>query len=408
MPLDVVSLHETPLAQLRSRARALSIDDAEALHPDDLVFEIASCLGHEEGELLGQGVLEVHPEGFGFLRAVADHYLPGDEDIYVSQSQIRRFKLQTGDRVIGRVRPPKEGERYTALLRVHSVNGRAPGSEPPSFAQLSAITPNEPLPLGESTELRAVELVAPLGLGHRGLITTPSRLDPTPLLQQLALAVAEDQELTVTALLVGATAERIADWRNTRGVDLIATPFNETFARQLQVADIALERARRMVEHGEDALIIVDDLGQLARACAADLSPSGRSVSGMDAAALHRVRHYFSAARALEEGGSLTLLGLLRGDPSDPLVAGLSADLASACTWRLSLSARVADRGLSPPIRVSESWSRGGPGLVEEAARLQLASLRARLTGDAPKDAAALLDELTGTARLDSVLPTGH
>jgi transcription termination factor Rho len=406
MTVELVKLHESPLADLQRQAQELGIPGVERLRRTDLVFAIARRLGDTDGMAYGRGVLEVHGEGFGFLRSPAANFLPGPDDIYVSQSQIRRFDLQTGDTVIGIVRPPKEGERYTALLRVESINGDPPGTKAPSFDALTAIYPDERIPLFKDPFLRAIDRVAPLGLGQRGLLVAPPRTGRVDVLHRLADHLTRDEDLEVTVLLLAAAPEEIQEWRATSQAEVIATPFDEPQARHLQVADIVFERARRMVEHGDDVVLLVDSLTRLIRACLAELPPSGRDLGGADAAALHRLRRYVGSARALEEGGSLTVIGVVSGDPESKLDRALVDDLRDVVNWELALSRDLADRGIRPPIDVHRSGTRRAERLLDPAEAELRAQWRLTLTGDPLEDAAALVAALQASGDPDTALPT--
>ncbi|MEQ1502631.1 MAG: transcription termination factor Rho, partial [Myxococcota bacterium] len=353
-------------------------------------------------------VLEVHGEGFGFLRSPADNFLPGQDDIYVSQSQIRRFKLQTGDTVIGLVRPPKEGERYLALLRVDSVNGEPPGVEPPSFDSLTAIYPDDRIPLAADPLLRAVDLAAPMGLGQRGVLVAPSRTGRVELLRAMADLLTADDDLHVTVLLVGERPEEIHEWRTSSRAEVIATPFDEPPARHVQVADIVFERARRMVERGDDAVLLVDSLSRLLRFCLAEIPASGRMIGGVDTAAIHRIRRYLGAARALEEGGSLTVIGVVSGEIAthrEPWGGGAASDmdrvllddLREVVNWELVLSRDLADRGIRPPIDPHRSGTRREERLLDPAEIERRRAWRSTLTGELLEDASKLIGWATGT-----------
>lgn len=391
MPVDFPALHDTDLADLQEQARSLKIADPELLRHGDLVFAIGQAIGDRDHTTYGRGVLEVHGEGFGFLRSPHDNFLPGPEDIYVSQSQIRRFKLRTGDTVIGVVRPPKEGERYTALLRVESVNGEPPGGEPASFDTLTAIYPDDRLPLPNDPLLKVVDLAAPMGLGQRGILVSPGRTGRVELLRNLATTLSADPDLFVTVLLVGERPEEIHEWRKDSQAEIVATPFDEPPSRHVQVADIVFERARRMVERGDDAVLLVDSLTRLLRFCLAELPPSGRTVGGLDTAALHRIRRYLGAARALEEGGSLTVIGVVSGDPDNEMDRVLLDDLRDVVNWELTLSRDLADRGIRPPVDVHRSGTRREERLLDAEEAEARRKWRATLTGDAVEDGEALV-----------------
>jgi transcription termination factor Rho len=392
MPVDFPALHEAPMADLREQARTLEIAKAEAdtMRRADLVFAVGERLGAREAQTFGRGVLEVHGEGFGFLRSPSANFLPGVDDIYVSQSQIRRFKLQTGDTVIGLVRPPKEGERYLALLRVESVNGEPPGVEPPSFDTLTAIYPDDRIALTDPL-LRVVDLVAPIGLGQRGILVSPARTGRVDLLRTLADVLTGDDDLHVTALLVGERPEEIHEWRTASRAEIIATPFDEPPARHVQVADIVFERARRMVERGDDAVLLVDSLTRLLRFCLAEIPPTGRSIGGVDTAALHRLRRYLGAARALEEGGSLTVIGVLSGDAGHDMDRALLDDLREVVNWEVVLSRDLADRGIRPPIDPHRSGTRREERLLDADEMERRRAWRGSLTGDLLEDATKLV-----------------
>jgi transcription termination factor Rho len=390
MPVDFPALHEMSVADLREQARSLGIERADRRR-QDLVFEVGRKLGDNEGQTFGRGVLEVHGEGFGFLRSASDNFLPGGDDIYVSQAQIRRFKLQTGDTVIGLVRPPKEGERYFALLRIECVNGEAPGQEPPSFDTLTAIYPDDRIPLDQVPLLRPVDLAAPMGLGQRGLLVAPARSGRVELLRSMADLLTGDDDLFVTVLLVGERPEEIHEWRQESRAEIVATPFDEPPARHVQVADIVFERARRMVERGDDAVLLVDSLTRLLRFCLAEIPPSGRTVGGVDTAALHRIRRYLGAARALEEGGSLTVIGVVSGDLDHDMDRVLLDDLRDVVNWELTLSREASDRGVRPPIDPHRSGTRREERLLDPEEVAARAEFRATLTGDVIEDATKLV-----------------
>lgn len=394
MPIDFESLQRASREELQQQAGELSIPGHSSMRRKDLVFEIASRLASRNNQTLGRGVLEVHSEGFGFLRSPHDNYLPGSEDIYVSQSQIRRFKLQTGDTVMGQVRAPKEGERYLALLRVENVNGETPGGTHPTFESLTAIYPDDRIPLGADTYLRLVDQVAPMGLGQRGILVAGQRTGRVEFLRRLAEVLTADDELQVTVLLVGDRPEEIHEWRRATPAEVIATPFDEPPARHVQVADIVFERARRMVEHGDDVVLLVDSLSRLLRFCMAELPQTGRDVQGVDTAALHRIRRYLGSARALEEGGSLTVVGVVSGDHDNQTDRVLYEDLRDVVNWELSLSREVADRGIRPAIDIPRSGTRRQERLLDPDEQDYRSSWRAKLTGDTIEDAAALVATL--------------
>ncbi|MEZ4322444.1 MAG: transcription termination factor Rho [Myxococcota bacterium] len=391
MPVDFPKLHELPRAELLKTATDLGVSETAGMSRHDLVFAVGRTQGEIENNAYGRGVLEVHGEGFGFLRSPSDNFLPGADDIYVSQSQIRRFKLQTGDTVIGLVRPPKEGERYLALLRVESVNGEPPGVEPPSFDSLTAIYPDDRIDLAGDPILEAVDRAAPIGLGQRGILVAPSRTGRVDLLRRLAESLSVDEDLHVTVLLVGERPEEIGEWRRDSKAEVIATPFDEPPSRHVQVADIVFERARRMVERGDDAVLLVDSLTRLLRFCLAEFPSSGREIDGVDATALHRIRRYLGAARALEEGGSLTVIGVVSGDQDHHIAKALLDDLREVVNWEVVLSRDLAARGVRPPIAVARSGTAREDRLLSDDEIAAREKLRASFTGDPFEDAQRLL-----------------
>lgn len=392
MSVDFPALHEMKREELLDAAREAGIQDPEPLRSHDLVFAVGKAQGLQSNNAYGRGVLEVHGEGFGFLRSPADNFLPGADDIYVSQSQIRRFKLQTGDTVIGLVRPPKEGERYLALLRVESVNSEPPGMEPPSFDSLTAIYPDDRLPLSQDPVLSAVALAAPMGLGQRGMLVAPGRVGRTDLLRRMAAVMSADEDLHVTVLLLGERPEEIGEWRKESRAEVIATPFDEPPSRHVQVADIAFERARRMVERGDDAVLLVDSLTRLLRFCLAEFPSSGREIDGVDASALHRIRRYMGAARALEEGGSLTVVGVVTGDEDHRIARALLDDLREVVNWEVTLSRDLASRGIVPPIAVALCGSERPERLLSAEENEARTKLLNGMSGDPFADAQRLID----------------
>ena len=265
--------------------------------------------------------------------------------------------------------------------------------EPPSFDALTAIYPDDRIDLGASELLRAVDLAAPLGLGQRGILVAPGRTGRVELLRTLADLLTQDDGLFVSVLLLGERPEEIHEWRTESRAEVIATPFDEPPARHVQVADIAFERARRMVERGDDAVLLVDSLTRLLRFCLAEIPPSGRSIGGVDTAAMHRIRRYLGAARALEEGGSLTVIGVVTGEVGTGMDASLLDDLRDVVNWELTLSRDLADRGLRPPIDIHRSGTLREERLLSEDEIERRRTWRRELTGEPLEDAEKLLHE---------------
>jgi transcription termination factor Rho len=411
MTVNLADLHDASMPELRRLGHEAGVATADTLRHGELVFAIARALGEREGVQYGGGVLEIHGEGFGFLRAIEASFLPGEADIYVSQSQIRRFRLQTGDTVIGVVRPPKEGERYTALLRVETVTGDPPGDGTPAFDRAAVLQPEERLVLGDgggSDPLGALDVWAPLALGHRGLIVGGGRAASADLLHTIVERVTRNEDLLVTVLLVAAPPEDIAWWRANTRAEVVATPLDEPQGRHVQVVDIVVERARRMAEHGEDVVLVIESLPRVARAIASEVTASGRVVGGLDASVIQRIRRIFGASRVLAEGGSLTVLAAIPGDLTSTTDRALLDDLDDVTPWLVTLHTSGAEPG-TPPIDVARSRCDHADRIGTPAERAARAAARKALTGQ-PDD----LDRLVAAVRdarvaaLDSSAPTGH
>lgn len=408
MSTTLAELHAMTLEALVEEASRLGLEPRQTTWKDGLVVTIATAMGAREGVHFGCGVLEVHAEGFGFLRSPDDNFLPGNGDIYVSQSQIRRFDLRTGDTVIGRIRPPKESERYPALLRVESINADAPDADVTPFEELTPVHPSTRLPLNRDPYLVAVDWVAPMGLGQRGLLIASSQARRTRVLRGIADAFAGEDNFEVCVLLIGDRPEEITEWRETSSAEVIATPFDELPARHLQVAEIAFARAMRQAERGQEVILLVDSLTRLLRFCSAEATPSGRMIDGVDANALQRVRTWMAAARSLRAAGSLTVVGVVNGEDGNHADAVLRQDLGEVANWQLTLrqhsSTVTAHR---PSIDPSRSWTRHEDLLVfgEELERRN--RWRDGLTGDPATDDKAL-DALFRPAALDSGSQAGN
>ncbi len=391
--IDFPALHQMPVADLRKLARELQIPEADQMRGWDLAFAVGCQQAERRGSTAryGRGVLEVKGD-YGFLRAATNSFLPGrDHDIYMSQTQIRRLKLQTGDTVIGTIREPKDNEQHLAMLQVLCITGDSPDHPPPDFDRLPTVHPEERLRPSDNGVLRAVDYVSPVGLGQRGLLVAPSRCGHEALLRSIAALFTRDEDLHVTVLLSGERPEEIDTWRRHDQVEVVSTPGDEAAARHVQVAEIAFERGRRMAERGYDAVLLVDSLSRLLRFCLADLTPSDKTVEGIDSASLQRVRRWFGSARAFEEGGSLTILGVIGGEPGHGLEAGLLNDLVDMANWELRLSRELAERGLEPPIEVGSSSTRYAEKLLDDKEVMARRKWRASLSGDPLKDLQALL-----------------
>ena len=407
--LDLTDLKLRKISELVDMARALRVENAVSLKKQELIFEI---LRNQPGSNAhGEGVLEILPDGFGFLRAPDCNYLPGPDDIYVSPSQVRRFSLRTGDTVAGVIRAPKEGERYFALIKVESVGGRSPDAEREKllFDNLTPVHPSRPLPLeheGAGPGVRLIDLVAPLGLGQRVLVTAPPRAGRTTLLREVGLAIqARHPDVHLIVLLVDERPEEVTELQRTLPAEILSSTFDEPPSRHVQVAEMGIERAKRMVEQGRDVVVLLDSLSRLARALNATTPAGGKLIGGVvDASALHRLRRFFAAGRALEEGGSLTMVATLQVQTDARIDELVAEDLAGTANAELVLSRDLADQGVFPALDLGRSYSQRP---VRPAPALQaVAAWRRTLPGSPLPALSAALEALrvhaSNAALLDS------
>ncbi|MRR35893.1 transcription termination factor Rho, partial [bacterium] len=313
--MNLQELKGKKINELAAIAKGLNIEGASSLRKQDLIFAILNAQTEKNGMIFGEGVLECLPDGFGFLRAPDYNYLPGPDDIYVSPSQIRRFNLHTGDTVSGQIRPPKEGERYFALLKVETVNFEPPevARDKILFDNLTPLYPDEKLKLETAPDnmpMRVLELVSPIGKGQRGLIVAPPRTGKTMLIQNIANSIAENHpEVYLIVLLIDERPEEVTDMQRSVRGEVVSSTFDEPATRHVQVAEMVIEKAKRLVEHKRDVVILLDSITRLARAYNTVLPPSGKILTGgVDANALQKPKRFFGAARNIEEGGSLTII----------------------------------------------------------------------------------------------------
>lgn len=397
---DLRDLLDLTPDRLQDRARAAGLPHADHPWRPGLVAALADRAGAHHGA----GVLEVHGEGFGFLRSPYDDFLPGGHDIYVSQSQIKRFALRTGQTVLGQIRPPKEQERYPALLRVEFVDGAPPEGETPAFRDQPVAWPSTRLPLAGDPWLSAVDWLAPLGLGARGLLRGPPGDTRTQLALRMARRLADQDALEVHALLLGSAPEDAEDWRalgREHGAQVVVTPPDESAARHAQVAEIVVERAQRLAERGQEIVLFVDGLSRLLRCYTAEAGDTRQAlVDGLHPAASQRLRGVLSAGRDLRDAGSVTLVATLDAGVGDPLSDAADRDLADLATWTLSLRGGAGPLAPRPDLDVARSACRREELLVfgEELARRQ--RWRAEVGPTAPDERAAL-DALFQPAALD-------
>lgn len=363
--MDIAELKQKSVAELHALAAELNITNYSGLRKQDLIFRIEQSLLDKDTVIRGEGVLEILPEGYGFLRSQDWNYLYGPDDIYVSPSQIKRFDLRTGDTVTGQVRPPKEGERYLALLKVESVNYEEPDRTKSriAFDNLKPRYPDERIRLeGAVSDLsmRVVDLMSPIGKGQRGLIVAPPKAGKTILMQKLANAIAENHpECYLIVLLIDERPEEVTDMQENVQAEVIASTFDEPADRHVQVADMVIEKAKRLVEHGRDVIILLDSITRLARAHNVVVPHSGKILSGgVDANALQKPKRFFGAARNIEGGGSLTIIATALIDTGSRMDEVIFEEFKGTGNAELVLDRRLADRRIYPAIDINKSGTR--------------------------------------------------
>ena len=363
--MDIAELKQKSVAELHALAAELNITNYSGLRKQDLIFRIEQSLLDKDTVIRGEGVLEILPEGYGFLRSQDWNYLYGPDDIYVSPSQIKRFDLRTGDTVTGQVRPPKEGERYLALLKVESVNYEEPDRTKSriAFDNLKPRYPDERIRLeGKVSDLsmRVVDLMSPIGKGQRGLIVAPPKAGKTILLQKLANAIAENHpECYLIVLLIDERPEEVTDMQENVQAEVIASTFDEPADRHVQVADMVIEKAKRLVEHGRDVIILLDSITRLARAHNVVVPHSGKILSGgVDANALQKPKRFFGAARNIEGGGSLTIIATALIDTGSRMDEVIFEEFKGTGNAEIVLDRRLADRRIYPAIDINKSGTR--------------------------------------------------
>lgn len=361
--MNVNDLESKTMAELYQLARELELTGYSRLRKKELIFEILKAQTEKDGHLFAQGVLEILPDGYGFLRPFA--YTPSEDDIYVSPSQIRRFDLRTGDRVAGQVRPPKDNERYFALLRVETVNGLDPELSPKRlhFDALTPLYPDKRITLEDGTgdvSTRIIDLISPLGKGQRGLIVAPPKAGKTVLLKKIANAIsANEPDLELLILLIDERPEEVTDIERSVEAEVVSSTFDEPPENHVKVADMVLERAKRLVEHKKDVVILMDSITRLARAHNLVVPPSGRTLSGgVDPASLHRPKRFFGAARKVEEGGSLTILATALVETGSRMDEVIFEEFKGTGNMELILDRRLAERRIFPAIDVKRSGTR--------------------------------------------------
>ena len=370
--LDIRTLKDMAIADLTHVAKELEVDNPAGLRKQDLIFKILQAQTEREGLIFGEGVLEILPDGYGFLRAPEYNYLPGPDDIYVSPSQIRRFNLRTGDTVSGQIRPPREGERYFALIKVEAVNFEPPdmSSEKILFDNLTPLYPMARINLEvpENMTSRVMNLLTPIGKGQRGLIVAPPRTGKTMLLQAIANAVtANHPEIILIVLLIDERPEEVTDMQRSVKGEVISSTFDEPAYRHVQVAEMVIEKAKRLVEHRRDVVILLDSITRLARAYNTVVPPSGKVLSGgVDSNALQKPKRFFGAARNIEEGGSLTIIGTALIDTGSRMDDVIFEEFKGTGNMEVHLDRKLTDKRIFPSIDINKSGTRKEELLLEE------------------------------------------
>jgi transcription termination factor Rho len=365
MPMNLAELKEKTIAELTSIARTLNVVGVSGLRKQEMIFKILEAQTEKNGLIFAEGVLEILPDGFGFLRAPDYNYLPGPDDIYVSPSQIRRFDLRTGDTVSGQVRPPKEGERYFALLKVEAVNFENPEliKEKILFDNLTPLFPNQRFRLETTSEeisMRIMDLITPLGKGQRGLLVAPPRTGKTVLLQKIANSITKNHpEVILIVLLIDERPEEVTDFQRSVKAEVVSSTFDEPATRHVQVAEMVIEKAKRLVEHKRDVVILLDSITRLGRAYNTIVPPSGKVLSGgVDSNALQRPKRFFGAARNIEEGGSLTIIATALIDTGSRMDDVIFEEFKGTGNMELHLDRRLVDKRLFPAIDIFRSGTR--------------------------------------------------
>jgi len=372
--MNIEDIKRLPISELNNLAKEIEVPGASGMRRQDLIFAILQTQAEQNGVISGSGVLEILPDGFGFLRAVDYNYLPSPDDIYISPSQIRRFNLRTGDTIAGEVRPPKEGEKYFALLKVDEVNFESPeqARDKILFDNLTPLYPDEKLNLEfdpENFSTRTLDLFAPIGKGQRALIVSPPRAGKTVLLQDIAHSItANHKEVVLMVLLIDERPEEVTDMQRSVKGEVISSTFDEPASRHVQVAEMVIEKAKRLVEHKKDVVILLDSITRLARAYNTVVPPSGKVLSGgVDSNALHKPKRFFGAARNIENGGSLTIISTALIDTGSRMDEVIFEEFKGTGNMELHLDRRIADRRIFPAFDLIRSGTRKEELLIPKA-----------------------------------------
>jgi len=413
--VNIAELETKNLEELREMARDLDISGYSRLKKDDLILRLLKAQAEDQGFIFGGGVLEIIQDGIGFLRS--DHLLPGPEDVYVSQSQIRRFGLRTGDMVIGQVRPPKETEKYFGLLRVEAVNGLDPESakKRPDFERLTPIFPEEQLKLETDRRIRAtrlIDMLTPIGRGQRGLIVSPPKAGKTNILKQIANGITSNyRDIHLMVVLIGERPEEVTDMDRSVSAEVISSTFDEPVQDHTRVGEMALARAKRLVEGGRDVVILLDSITRLARAYNLVVPPSGRTLSGgIDPAALYPPKRFFGAARNIEEGGSLTVVATCLVDTGSRMDDVIYEEFKGTGNMELHLNRKLAERRVFPAFDVERSGTRREELLLDSDTLSRVWTLRRmfQALGGGMEALEVILERLPKTANNENFLATLH
>ncbi len=403
--MTIAELKEKNITELTKIARTLELPGASGLRKQDLIFKILQAQSEKEGHIFAEGVLEILPDGYGFLRSPDYNYLPGPDDIYVSPSQIRKFDLKTGDTISGQVRPPHEGEKYFALVKIEAVNFESPDEARNKilFDNLTPLYPQERLKLEtarENISARVMDLLTPLGKGQRGLIVSPPRAGKTMLLQNVANSITTNHpEVVLMVLLIDERPEEVTDMQRSVKGEVISSTFDEPAARHVQVAEMVIEKAKRLVEHKRDVVILLDSITRLARAYNTIVPPSGKVLSGgVDSNALQRPKRFFGSARNIEEGGSLTIIATALIDTGSRMDDVIFEEFKGTGNSEIILERKLVDKRTFPAIDIQRSGTRKEELLIPKEDLTRIWVLRKVLNPLSPVEAMELLiDKLSKT-----------
>jgi transcription termination factor Rho len=404
--LNIGELKDMSIQRLTQVAQDLNVPGASGLRKQEVIFQILKAQTEKSGFIFSEGVLEVLPDGFGFLRAPDYNYLPGPDDIYVSPSQIRKFDLQTGDTVSGQIRPPKEGERYFALIKVEAVNFEAPEQTRSKlfFENLTPLYPDSRFTLETTSDglsARVMDLMTPIGRGQRGLIVSPPRTGKTMLLQSIAQSVARSHpEVYLIVLLIDERPEEVTDMQRSVNGEVVSSTFDEPAQRHVQVAEMVIEKAKRLVEHKKDVLILLDSVTRLARAYNSVSPPSGKVLSGgLDSNALQKPKRFFGAARNIEEGGSLTIIATALIDTGSRMDDVIFEEFKGTGNMEIHLDRKLSDKRVFPAIDILKSGTRKEELLLPKDDLNRLWVLRKVLSPLSPVEAMELLLDKLGKTK---------